>query len=217
MTSMAFSASGDRRQKVSLRRRTTASSSTVTSAAADEALQHVLSRKAHKREGRPLPPQRAPALGSAVGGVSKSVNRLGLPQWLFRATVLGFVAVVMAFAVLAAVPSGGGRRGVAIAGSLKMNGRPLAQAALELHSSGQGEPFFVSVDTNELGVFRRAASAGIPVGAYAVVVKSGCIMASPQAEAGTPVKIPAKYRSVHSTPLKIEVAGEDSTFDLVLR
>lgn len=215
MTSTAFSHSDDRRQRVSIRR-SAAKSATVTSSAADVALQQVLDRRLRKREGRPPAPV-ARTFGSAQSGVTASIDRFGLPQWLFRVAVLGFVTFVLGFAVVAAMPAKGGTRGVAVEGRVLFKGRPLAQAALEFHGEGANGPVRVAVDTNETGAFRRPLSAGIPSGSYAVIVKSGCVMPNPQAERGTPVRIPAKYTSVQSTPLKVDVTGEQASFELVLR
>lgn len=216
MTSAAFAMPDDSRQRVSIRRRTT-TNSTSTSAAADEALQYALDRRLRKREGRLPPPRRQAPLGGAPAAVAASVNRLGWPQWLFRAAMLGFVAVVLGFAVVAAVPAKDGRRGFAVAGTVLLNGRPLTQAVLEFHGTDAGGPFVVCLDTNEAGAFRRPASAGIPAGTYAVVVKSGCTMPNPRAERGIPVRIPPKYTAAQSTPLKVEVNRKESTFDIVLR
>jgi hypothetical protein len=116
-----------------------------------------------------------------------------------------------------------GRRaapGAVIAGKVVFDGKPLAQASLEFHAtgrSGNGGPVSLRVETNHEGVFRRTAAVGFPAGTYAVVVKSGCIMPNPNAEIGRPVRIPARYASVASTPLAVEVKPEASPFDLVLR
>jgi hypothetical protein len=110
--------------------------------------------------------------------------------------------------------------GAVIAGKVVFDGKPLAQASLEFHAtgrSGNGGPVSLRVETNHEGVFRRTAAVGFPAGTYAVVVKSGCIMPHPNAEIGRPVRIPARYASVASTPLAVEVKPEASAFDLVLR
>lgn len=215
MPSASHSQSGDHRRRVSIRR-SAATSSTATSSAADAALQQVLDRRLRTREGRPPAPA-ARMFGSARTGVAASIERFGWPQWLFRVAVLGFVTFVLGFAVFSSLPGRGGPRRVAVEGTVLFKGRPLAQATLEFHGAGAHGPFSVSVDTNEMGTFRRPAAVGIPFGEYAVLVKSGCIMPNPRAERGTPVRIPPAYASVDATPLRVKVGENESRFEFVVR
>lgn len=210
MTSAAFSVPHDPRRRISIRHRVK-STQTVTSTAADEALQQVLNRRARKRDGRLDRPGSSSVFGD-------SVARFGVGPWLFRATLLGAVGGVLFGAVAFAMPKPPER--YAVAGKVTLNGRPLAQAVLELQAKtdvpGDG-PLTVKLDTNEVGAFHRPSSAGLPAGRYAVVVKSGCIMQRRDAERGVPVQIPAKYKTASSTPFEVDVSGDVADLELALR
>jgi hypothetical protein len=119
---------------------------------------------------------------------------------------------------LVAARTGRGAPGTTIAGKVLFDGKPLTQAALEFHATHQADnagSTTLQVETNHEGAFLRIAA--VPAGTYAVVVKSGCIMPDPTAEIGKPVRIPAKYTSLSSTPLAVEFRKEPSTFRIVLR
>ena len=86
-----------------------------------------------------------------------------------------------------------------------------------IHPGWRKNLIFVKVETDPSGNFLRPAALGVPPGSYAVVVKSGRIMPHPTAEVGQPIRIPARYMSVSSTPFTVEVTKHSSRFDLSLR
>jgi hypothetical protein len=210
MTSAAFSVPHNPRRRISIRHGVK-SAQTATSSAADEALQQVLNRRARKRDGR----LDGPGSSSVF---SDSVVRFGIGPWLVRAAVLGAVGGVLFGAVAFAMPKPPER--YAVAGTVKLDGRPLTQAVLEFQAKTDGSgggPLTVKLDTNEVGAFHRPSSAGLPAGTYAVVVKSGCIMRRRDAERGVPVQIPAKYKTASSTPFEVDVSGDVADLELALR
>lgn len=214
MTSAAFSVPSNHNDKISIRRRGRAPG-TGTALAADEAIQKFIDkRRLRHLYGGEEDPKFTP-LDAALSAVHDSVSRFGLGNWLARGFVLVGVAGLLAVAAVQAMPAGIVKH--AVAGTVSLGGKPLAQAVLVLHGNGESGPVSVTLDTNDQGRFSRPASVGLPAGSYAVVVKSGCVMPNPTAERGVPVKIPAKYTNVVSTPLRVEVAEESSSMDLVLR
>jgi hypothetical protein len=214
MTSAAFSLPSNQNEKISVRRRGRAPG-TGTALAADEAIQKFIDKRRLKHlYGGEEDPRYTP-VDAVLATVNESISRFGLGSWLARAVVLVGVGVLLAVAAVHAMPTGTAKH--AVAGSVSLGGKPLAQAVLVLHGNGESGPVSVTLDTNDQGRFSRPASVGLPAGSYAVVIKSGCVMPSPTAERGVPVKIPAKYTNVVSTPLRLEVAEESSSVDLVLR
>ncbi|MCE9629300.1 MAG: hypothetical protein K8S94_01080 [Planctomycetia bacterium] len=210
MTSAAFSMPDDRRQRVSIRRRLT-TTSTETSSAAAEALEQVLDRKARKREGRPPAPQRSVVLGSAIGGVTGSVDRFGLPQWLFRVFVLGGVAVVLASAAITVARHGGTR--YEVAGTAMLEGRPLANAAIVFHKKAADDTVSHTIRTGQDGRFQTDPDAGLPAGLYAVVIQATNGGGSKAASA----KIPKAYGNPATTPLRVDVCESLTSLRLNVR
>jgi hypothetical protein len=217
MSTAAFSIPDGSRQRVSITRRGKQPTS-ATSAAADEALRQIIDGR---RRRNLAPEPRETAVGNAIHvvkeTVSESVGRMGLSRWALRAIVLGGVGLVLMLAALTAVPRGTPLHG--IAGSVSVNGKPLVDGMLELHltsPSPTGEPFWLAVYTSPSGDFRRDASAGVPAGTYAVVVKSGQVAAGRGQRLQAAV-IPVNYTKPTSTPLTIEIKGSTTALDLVVR
>ncbi|MEX0669279.1 MAG: hypothetical protein WD060_02340 [Pirellulales bacterium] len=185
--------------------------STETSSAAAEALQQVLDRRARNREGRPPAPQRSAVLGSAIGGVSGSINRFGLSQWLFRVVVLGSVALVIGGAV--ATLAGGRTSTYTIAGVMLVGKVPLPHATISFHRvNGNGvQP--MSFMTGRDGTFQSKEDQSLSSGLYAIVVEEVASGGKP----GKPFSIPAMYRDAATTPLRVLVTESLSGLQLLIR
>lgn len=206
MTSAAFAMPDDSRQRVSIRRRTT-TNSTSTSAAADAALQYALDRRLRKQEGRLPPPRRQTPLGGGPAAVAASVDRLGWPQWLLRAGVLGFVAVVLGGAVLSV---SGGTTSHTVAGRVLLGKAPLKNATITFHrASGNDGQQAVSLTTGADGSFQIAEDQPLPAGLYAIVVDAG--------RAGKATVVPPLYRDPGTTPLRVLVTENLSGLQLLVR
>lgn len=218
MTSAAFSTPHGSRQFVSATKRAAVVSS-ATSQAADEAIRQIVEQQRLRvlfgDEPTPQPSLVENFVGAIAVTVGDSVRRFGLPMWLVRAAVAAAVFVVLGSAVL--FRDGTARRH-AIDGRVMFAGRPLADATLEFHLVNQAptaEPFWIAVYTSPEGTFHRDASAGLPTGRYAVVVKSGQTTAKPGQQ--QPAVIPPKYTQPASTPLSVDVDGGAASLDLVVR
>lgn len=206
MSSASFSMSDDSRQRVSVRRRST-NAATATSRAADEALQHVLDRRLRKREGRLPPPSRQAAVRGGAAAVAPSGNRFGSPQWLLRAGVLGFVAVVLGVAVLTS--AGRGATSHTVAGRVLLGKNPLRNATISFHSASGATQEPVALTTAADGSFRIEADRPLPAGLYAVVVDG--------AGAGKTALVPAPYRDPGTTPLRVLVTENLTGLQLLVR
>lgn len=202
--------------KVSVHRRA-ADPGTVTASAAGAALQHVVEQRERRRQGHASRP------GSGSGRCARP-TRDRRPTWAVPAVAWRAARVIVAVGVLAvigqAVAGVAGRRAggrdaslCGISGTVVFEGRPLAQAMLELHPLAGGRP--LPVETDDTGGFSRPASSGVACGRYAVVVRSGCLMPRAGAEFGRPVAIPSRYARPDSTPLQIAVSSA-ARFDLVV-
>lgn len=190
--------------------------SNASAQAANAALQQLLDDRRRLRLYGPAVEQRQGFVGGAAGDILAATGT-GLPLLTIVAVVL-LAASVAAGYWLVSARTGRGAPGTTIAGKVLIDGKPLTQAALEFHATSQadsGAAAMLQVETNHEGAFQRTAA--VPVGTYAVVVKSGCVMPSPSAELGKPVRIPAKYTSLSSTPLAVEFRTEPSSFRIVLR
>lgn len=208
-----------RHRRVSVRHRG-ADSDTATSSAADAAIREVLERRHRKRNGlAPLPA--GADRGEPVGRKRMRSAPSAVPlAWtgVRVAVFLGVVAVLwQAVAGFTARSTGGGDPDACgFAGTLVFEGRPLAQAVIELHPLDAGSGAApLAVETDDRGGFARPASHGVAAGRYAVVVRSGCVMPRPGAEVGTPVAIPPRYKSPASTPLQIAMPAS-ARLDLVV-
>jgi len=208
-------------RRISVSRRGT-NPTTATSSAADLALARLVDERRRRNKYGPAEVPAQSVVGDAIGGVSSLVDdslvRLGVSRRTFAAVAVVAAIGLVSFAAIRSIPRESNRH--ELAGNVSFNGRPLAQAVLEFHATGPaegGEPFYVKVETDPSGEFRRPAALGVPPGSYAVVVKSGRIMPHPDAEVGQPIKIPARYTSVSSTPFTVEVTKHSSRFDLSLR
>lgn len=200
-----------RLRKVSIRRRT-ADPNTLTASAADAALQQVVERRDRRRLGLPPRPAAVQATTASASAVRvRAPGRTassGVPlAWrVFRVLVfVGTTAVLWQ-----AVVGGTSRRSVSVGGTgcdvtgtVVFEGKPLAQAVLELHPRDGGGPQLI--ETDDRGGFARPASGGPAAGRHAVVIRSGCVMTWPGAEVGTPVVIPSRYTRPDSTPLEVVV------------
>lgn len=200
------------RRKVSIKRRA-ADPGTVTSSAAHAAIQQVVDQRearkvvrAVRQSGDPRPSRAAPR---------------GTPVALhaFRVLVFAGIVIVLWQAVAGLIvrrPHGPDPARCGFSGVATLAGKPLAQAMLELHPLEAGSAAVpLPLETDHAGAFSRPASHGVAAGRYAVVVQSGCVMRRPDAEIGTPVAIPARYRRPESTPLQIEVK-DSARLDLAL-
>lgn len=214
-----------RQRRVSVRHRG-AESDTATSSAADAAIREAIERRDRKRvavapvaTGAAKPTARNQSGGRTRGRVAPSA----VPHAWTAVRVLVFVGVVGV--LWQAVAGVAARRGsepgsdpnaCGFAGTVVFEGKPLAQAVLELHPlDGGSQARSLSVETDDKGGFARPASHGVAAGRYAVVVKSGCVMPRPGAEVGTPVKIPPRYTRPDSTPLQVAVSAA-ARLDLVV-
>lgn len=218
MATAAFSMPSDPRARISVSGRSK-NPGNATSAAADEALRRLIDDRRRRHKYGSEPRRRESALGGAIGAVSDtiggSVSRLGLPMWLLRVGVAAVVAIVLSSAVLL---RGGPAMRHSVDGRVVFEGRPLSDATLEFHltsPSATGEPFWMAIYTSADGTFRRDASAGLPSGTYAVVVKSGQVVGAKGRQ--KPATIPAKYKQSVSTPLSVEIKGSTAALDLVVR
>lgn len=198
-----------------------AKATNASAQAANAALEQLLDDRRRRRLYGPAVEQRQSFVGGAADGVFATANELatrtGLPLRAIIALVLlaGFATAAY---WLVAPRLGRTAPGTTIAGKVLIDGKPLTQAALEFHATSQAAGDAASmlrVETNHEGAFLRTAA--VPTGTYAVVVKSGCVMPSPTAEIGKPVRIPAKYTSLSSTPIAVEFRKEPSSFRIVLR
>lgn len=192
-------------------------SSNASSQAARAALQQLLDdRRRVKRFGPPAQVRRG-AVGEMFATAGDLAGGTGLPLMAIVATALVAVSAAGGYWLVSA-RTGRVSPGTMIAGKVLIDGKPLTQAALEFHAkpgSAGGAASTLRVETDHEGSFQRTAI--VPSGTYAVVVKSGCIMPDPTAEIGRPVRIPAQYTSLASTPLAVEFRKEPSSFRIVLR
>lgn len=209
------SSADPQRHRISVRRRG-AKSDTASSTAADAAIREVLERRHRKQLRLASSPGTDAAARRQVRRAPSAVSH----AWS-AVRVLVFVGVV---AVLwQAVAEFSARRGSAadssacgFAGTVVFEGKPLAQAVLELHPLDGGPAAVpVSLETDDQGGFTRPASHGVAAGRYVVVIKSGCVMPRPGAEVGKPVPIPPRYMRPDSTPLQVAVATA-ARLDLVV-
>lgn len=218
MATAAFSMPSDPQARITIAGRSKNPTS-ATSAAADEALRRLIDERRLRHKHGHAPEPRRSVAGSAFEAISSLVSDTaagyGLSRWALRAIVLAGVGGVLAMAAMAAVPKPGALHG--IAGSVSVAGKPLADGTLEFHltsPSPTGEPFWLAVYTNPDGTFRRDASAGVPAGTYAVVVKSGQVVVGKRSKAAV---IPAKYMRSTSTPLTVEIKQTATTLNFVVR
>lgn len=198
-----------------------AKATNASAQAANAALEQLLDDRRRRRLYGPVVEQRRGLVGGAADEVFATANdlaaRTGLPVRAIVALVL-LAAFTGAAYWLIAPRLGRTAPGTTIAGKVLIDGKPLTQAALEFHATSQAAgdaAAMLRVETNHEGAFLRTAA--VPAGTYAVVVKSGCVMPSPTAEIGRPVRIPAKYTSLSSTPIAVEFRKEPSSFRIVLR
>lgn len=212
--------SDPRRRRVSVRRRA-AESSSATASAADSAIQAALDRGHRKRLGMAAAPVSVPPASRGGTGTRPPARQTPsvAPRVWGVVRVLVFVAVVavvwqgVAGLLAARRGTGAARRGTVaaggacdFAGTVVLDGKPLAQAVIEWHPLDAGPGAApLAIETDDQGNFARPASHGLAAGRYAVVVKSGCVMPRPGAEFGTPVVIPPRYTRPESTPLQVAV------------
>jgi hypothetical protein len=218
--------SGPQRQRrVSVRHRG-AESDTATSSAADAAIREAIERRHRKRldVAAASPGSAKAAPRNRPGGRTRPGSApSAVPHAWTAVRVLVFVGVVGVLwqAVAGVTARRGSKPGsdsgaCGFAGTVVFEGRPLAQAVLELHPlDGASSARALSVETDDRGGFARPASHGVAAGRYAVVVKSGCVMPRPGAEFGTPVVIPSRYTRPDSTPLQVAVSAA-ARLDLVV-
>ncbi|NDC62437.1 MAG: hypothetical protein EBZ59_00250 [Planctomycetia bacterium] len=222
LSAMATSGrSGQSPRRISVARGT-AKPATATSSAADLALARLVeNRRRRNTYGSPDSESRS-LVGDAVGQfgslVNESLGGLGIPRKAVVATMILATVAVVSVAAFRSIPRPSDR--LAIAGNVSFDGRPV-QAVLEFHattgSAAGGEPFSMRVESDLSGEFHRPATVGVPAGTYAVVVKSGQILPRPDAEVGQPIRIPARYTSVSSTPFRFDVTGQSPKLSLGLR
>lgn len=221
MSSAAHSHSDARQRRVSIRH-SRATSSTETSSAAEVALQQILDRRLRRREGRP-PSAVARTFGSARSGVVRSIDRCGLPQWVFRVGVLGFATVVLGYAVCAVMHSApSAERRHAVTGTLSLNGRPLPDSIVEFHriDEAEGGDRLVEVSyTDAEGHFTFGASMtpGLPAGTYAVVTRGRRRVVRHGEPELVHLPLPKAYTNPVETPLKVSVSEDTSGVRLAVR
>lgn len=212
MSPTSSSSDPQRLRKVSIRRRTV-DPNTLTASAADAALQQVVERRDRRRLGLPPRPAVVQATAASVSAVRvrapvrPTPTGVPLPWRIVRVLVFVSATVVLWQAVVGGTTrrSGSpGGTGCDVMGTVTFEGKPLAQAVLELHPRDGGRPHLI--ETDDRGGFARPASGGLVAGRHAVVIRSGCVMPRPGAEVGTPVVIPSRYTRPDSTPLEVVVA-----------
>lgn len=225
MSTAGSSASPNPGQRISVRRRGAAPTS-ATASAADEAIRQLIDgrRRLNKfgadasasigqpgtrRLGSELASRDSKAKAKAI-----SAPLVALPPALTKGIGAAGIAALLAILVANVAP-GGFQPRRNITGTVQLNDKPLADAVLEFHADGDGRAPIV-LSTSDVGSFQRSGQAGLPEGSYAVVVKSGCILPNPSAERGRPVRIPDRYMSAASTPLRVKVAADDVSVRLVL-
>jgi len=214
MSSAAFSVPSGSPRRVSLRH-SNAQPATATSSAADEAIRQVIDRRRRRNAGLLEPEPRASALDGAIhsisAGISGSIEQLGMPQWVFRALVLGAVALVLGGAVFNMALRAPGLHSVD--GLVLFGAVPVPQSRISFHLLGpaadDAQPR--AFTTGKDGSFRTAGEPAIPAGLYAVTVD-----AVPRNVKGLP-PIPQTYRDPAATPLRVQITENLSGLKLLIR
>lgn len=193
---------------------------TPSSAAADEALRQIISERRHRNRSGGPPYPRDSVIAGMLGGLTASLvgsmDVGALIRQVFKAVVLGAVAIILATATTRIIM--GGRSLSGVAGTVRVGDAPLAHGILEFHlrnTAGPRASFQTVVHTDAAGSFQRSPAAGLPRGTYAVVVKA---RRSGKSRGKNPAAIiPDRYATPASSPLSVEVTGASATFDLVVQ
>lgn len=214
MSSATFSMHSGSPQRISLRRSGTKPAS-ATSSAADDAIRQLVDQRRRRNAGTAEPEPRQSALGNAIGsvsaGISGSIEQLGMPQWVFRAVVLGAVVVVLggaAISVSLRTPSLHSVDGRVLFGAV-----PVPQSRISFHLLGPAaaDAQLVAFTTGKDGSFRSEGEPAIPAGLYAVTVD-----AVPRNVKALP-PIPKTYRDPATTPLRVQITENLSGLKLLIR
>lgn len=181
--------------------------------AADAAIQQMLHYDYLQRNGR-LNPEVEPTIMDRLGAeVADVIHPRGARSWISKVLVPGVAAVVLAIAAVSvffADPPAHSVHGVLLAGT-----QPVVQATIVFRRFKGGEKtieqqFITGVD----GTFYSDPTKKIPSGLYAVVV------VSPQVVVGKgpkPASVPAMYRDVTTTPLRVNVTDNLKGLRLSMR
>lgn len=181
--------------------------------AADAAIQQMLHYDYLQRNGR-LNPEVEPTIMDRLGAeVADVIHPRGARSWVSKVLVPGVAAVVLAItaaSVFFAEPPAHSVHGVLLAGT-----QPVVQATIVFRRFKGGEKtieqqFITGVD----GTFYSDPTKKIPSGLYAVVV------VSPQVVVGKgpkPATVPAMYRDVTTTPLRVNVTDNLKGLRLSMR
>ena len=151
-------------------------------------------------------------MDEALDLVRGSVSRLGIVRWSLAAvvvTVIGGVLLTAAFQARSAPRH-------TVGGIALIDGKPLGRVTLVFHSQDQlAEPFSQSVFTAEDGSFRNDPTVGIPAGNYSVVIHGG--PSAPRTPKRKTAGVPQSYRDPTTTPLRVEIAGDTTGLQLMVR
>ena len=208
-------------QRLSVRRRGSAPTS-ATASAADDAIRQLIDgrRRLNKfgdAAGQPTDPREGLSTKARTTRAALPASEGSwptLPPGAFKGLGIAGLVAVLVVGVSSFV-SGDFQARHGIAGTVQLNGKPLADAVLEFHALGDDRPSLV-LSTTDVGSFRRPGTSGLPEGSYAVVVKSGYVLPNPSADRGLPARIPDRYLAASSTPLRIKVAAENTNVKLLL-
>jgi hypothetical protein len=214
MSSAAFSMPSGSPQPISLQRGTVRPA-TATSSAADDAIRRVIDQRRRRNAGLAEPQPQASALEGAIESVTSaiggSIAQRGLPQWAFRAAVLGAVAIVLGGAVVSIAmraPTLHSVDGLVLFGAV-----PVPQSRISFHLLGpaaaDAQP--LAFTTGKDGSFRSEGEPAIPAGLYAVTVD-----AVPRNAKALP-PIPKTYRDPGTSPLRVQITENLSGLKLLIR
>lgn len=181
--------------------------------AADAAIQQMLHYDYLQRNGR-LNPEVTPTIMDRLGAeVADVIHPHGARSWMSRVLVPGVAALVLAItaaSVFFAEPPAHSVHGVLLAGT-----QPVAQATIVFRRFKGGEKaveqqFITGVD----GTFYSDPTKKIPSGLYAIVVVSPQVVVG---KAPKPAAVPAMYRDVTTTPLRVNVTDNLKGLRLSMR
>jgi hypothetical protein len=190
-------------------------STSVTSVAADDAIQRFLYLQCLARAAHTSAPHEVLQHPAVTLHPTWTMSLPALPEnpWFVRALAAGVLIVATVSLALACVP-----RGVpahSVAGVVLVGKQPLVQGRIVFHPThadpAQG-PLGYQIGRD--GSFQSDMEHGIPAGLYLIVVESDS--AGPM-RPGVPASIPAIYRDIATTPLRVHVTENLSGLRLLIR
>lgn len=190
-------------------------STSLTALAADDAIQRLLYIKCLARAAHASVLQPRPHRFAASESAASLLALPALPEspWVLRGLVAGALVVAAATLAMTCLPSRVPDHSVA--GVVLVGRQPLIEGRIVFHPA-HADPSRkpLGYQTDRDGSFRSTAEHGIPGGLYVIVVESGSIG---PVRAGGHAAIPAMYRDVATTPLRVHVTENLTGLRLLIR